>query len=152
MHHEAFGFLFSHGVFVTLPHVLQPDSFLSKPWVNTRRNWVLIAPLSKFLRNLTLTPKYIGLDTFWNDNIIGVQILRLKKKCPNYKHQQKNAAQMSYNCSSSMSSTLIAKTHKEPRKAFTVPCPLNLNHTSLWGKHRDNDDLYTLVDTIITNK
>lgn len=51
-----------------------------------------------------------------------------------------------------MSSTLIAKRHKEPRKAFTVPWPLNLNYTSLWEKDNDNNDLYTLVNTIITNK
>lgn len=28
---------------------------------------------------MTLTSKYIGLDKFWNDTIIGVQVLHLKK-------------------------------------------------------------------------
>lgn len=82
---------------------------------------------------MTLTSKYIGLDKFWNDTIIGVQVLHLKKKSPNYKHQQRNAARISYNYTS-MSSTVIAKTHKEPRKASPVPWPLDLNHTFSVGK------------------
>lgn len=69
---------------------------------------------------------------------------------------------MSYN-HSPISSTFMAKIHKEPRTAAGQASPLGwlffhgsmaheLNQTSLWEKYNDIDKLYTLVDNITTNK